>query len=137
MQKWRHSGTRFQEFNIGPDCLIDRTYQEENSEVPDVEEMFIYVCSSQQLEVLRFLCAKFPEDGFYGALKTTIDSGNTEMLRFICNRCPELAKCDMGEEQCFLVLGYAASRGENELVKVLLEAGADPSLPPPYKWPAC
>jgi hypothetical protein len=128
----------FQEFDIGSGHPAGRKQENEHNQLPHVGLMFTHACTGQQLEVLRFLCARFPNTGFgRSPIKIAIDSGNTEMLRILCKQSPVTANSDMGEEQGFMVLGYAASKGENELVKLLLKAGADPSEPPPYKLPGC
>ncbi|PVI03778.1 hypothetical protein DM02DRAFT_217770 [Periconia macrospinosa] len=128
--------TLFQELNIGPDHPPCDIQQDENDPLPSVQLMYSYACLGQQLEALRFLCAKFPDVGFYsGPLTVAIDSGNAELLRFLCTQRPGTEIGEIGEDSNILALGYAASKGHNELVKVLLEAGADPNEPPPYKLP--
>lgn len=60
-----------------------------------------------------------------------VHTGNIELMRLVCKLRPGSEDCAMCNDKACLVLGYTATRGENKMVKVLLEAGGDPNQPPP------
>ncbi|PVH94198.1 hypothetical protein DM02DRAFT_676366 [Periconia macrospinosa] len=134
----------FEECNIGlvhPTCqgeYYDRTIPDA-VQLPTVETMTFYACASQRLDILRFLCEKYPDEGFaYSGIRVAIDSGNAELVKFLCERDPSVVNAELGDDCPVQVLGYAAQKGKDEIVKILLEAGADPNEPPSFRvnyWP--
>ncbi|PVI06921.1 hypothetical protein DM02DRAFT_378572 [Periconia macrospinosa] len=134
----------FQELNITSDH--PRTPYDIDQEIPNkqrpvsVQEMFIAAIENQQIEIISILCTKFPKPRLQGTpLREAIRTENADVLRAVCQTDPEsVASQELGDDDTINALGYAASRGNGALlVKVLLDAGADPNVPPPFLMPSC
>jgi hypothetical protein len=69
-------------------------------------------------------------------MRAAIDTSNATVLRAVCRFDPASADVEIGDDECVNALGYACSKANGaELVKVLLEAGADPNRVPPFRIP--
>lgn len=135
--------TLFQERDIGSDHPqhqygLDRKLPEKQRS-PAVSEMLVAGITSQQLEAISFLFAKFPGSSLYGSpMRAAIDTNNAEVLRAACKFDPASADAEIGDDESVNALGYACSKTNGAaLVKVLLEAGADPNRVPPFRLPGC
>jgi hypothetical protein len=135
--------TLFQELNIGPNHPkspydLDRNIPGEE-QLPDVMHVLIAAIMGQHVEILSFLFEKFPETSCYGPpMKAAIDTGNAVVLKAVCKFDPIAADAEIGDDATINALGYACSKENGaELVKVLLEAGADPNRIPPFRLPGC
>ncbi|KAF2876449.1 hypothetical protein BDV95DRAFT_225857 [Massariosphaeria phaeospora] len=133
--------TMFREFDIGASHPqlpygFDRNLPEEQHP-PAVVQMLEAAITGQQVAVISFLFAKFPGSSFYGSpMRTAIDTGNAQVLRAVCKLDPASADAEIGDDEAVNALGYACSKANSaELVKVLLDAGADPNRVPPFRLP--
>jgi hypothetical protein len=133
--------TLFHELDIGSDHPqhpygFDRNLAEEQYP-PAVTKMLVAAITGQQLETISFLFAKFPDSSFYGSpMRAAIDTDNAKVLRAVCKFDPASADAEIGDDESVNALGYACSKANSaELVKVLLEAGADPNKVPPFRLP--
>jgi hypothetical protein len=133
--------TLFQELNISSDHPqhpygFDRNLAEEQHS-PDVAQMLVAAITGQQLELVSFLFTTFPDSSLYGSpMRAAIDTGNPKVLRAVCKFDPASADAEIGDDEGLNTLGYACSKANGaELVKVLLEAGADPNKVPPFRLP--
>ena len=133
--------TLFQELDIRSDHPqhpygFERNLAEEQYS-PAVAQMLVAAITGQQVEVIIFLFAKFPNSSFYGSpMRAAIDTGNAKVLRAVCKFDPASADAEIGDDEVINALGYACSKANGaELVKVLLEAGADPNRVPPFRLP--
>jgi hypothetical protein len=129
--------------DIGPNhphsvYQLDRSVPE-SQQLPVVEQMFLEAIKSEQIDVILFLAEYFPGSSLYGhPMRAAIDTGNPNVLRAACKCDPESANVELGDDDTMNALGYAASKPNGaELIKVLLDAGADPNHDPPFKLPAC
>ena len=100
--------------------------------MPDVARMLHTAVKGQQIEVISFLCTKFLGSGLFGApMREAMDTGNAELLRVVCKFDPGVVDAELGDDSTINALRYAYSQANApELVKVLLEAGANPNHPP-------
>jgi hypothetical protein len=131
----------FQEFRIGHDhpqsvYSLDRSLPEDE-QLPVGERMFVAAIESEKVGVIAFLSDHFSETSVYGyPMRAAINTGNTSVLRAVCKCDPASASAELGDDECINALGYAALQENGaELVKVLLEAGADPNRDPPFRLP--
>ena len=117
---------------------LDRCISE-SQQLPVVEEMFLEAIKGEQVDAILFLAKYFPGSSLYDHLmQAAIDTGNPAVLRAACQCDPASANAELGDDGCINALGYAASKPNGaELIKVLLDAGADPNNDPPFKLPAC
>ncbi|KAL1612837.1 hypothetical protein SLS60_001067 [Paraconiothyrium brasiliense] len=133
----------FQELQIGPDhpqsvYSLDRKLVEEQ-QLPVSERMFVAAIKGEQAGVIAFLSDHFGKVNLCGyPMRAAIDTGNTQVLRAACRADQRSADAEVGEDECINPLGYAASQENGaELVKVLLDGGADPNTIPPFRLPQC
>ncbi|KAJ4358301.1 uncharacterized protein N0V89_002883 [Didymosphaeria variabile] len=117
---------------------LDRSLPEEQ-QVPVVERMFLAAIQGEQAGVIAFLSDHFAKVSLYGyPMRAAIDTGNTQVLRAACKADPKSADAEIGDDECINPLGYAASKKKGvELIKVLLDGGADPNTIPPFRLPQC
>ncbi|KAF2641620.1 hypothetical protein P280DRAFT_517812 [Massarina eburnea CBS 473.64] len=101
--------------------------------------MLATAITHHQAATIIYLGTKFPKTSCFGApMSAAIDTDNAEVLRAVCSIDPATASTELGDDSTILALGYACSRPNGaELVKVLLEAGADPNEMPPFRLPGC
>ncbi|KAF2450478.1 hypothetical protein P171DRAFT_426846 [Karstenula rhodostoma CBS 690.94] len=132
----------FQEFQIGPDhpqsvYSLDQNLPE-GEQLPVGEHMFVAAIEGEQAGVIAFLSDHFSQASLYGyPMQAAIDTGNTTVLRAVCKCDPASASAELGDDSSINALGYAASKKNGaELVKVLLDGGADPNTIPPLRLPA-
>jgi hypothetical protein len=135
--------TLCQELNVGPNHPqspydLDISMAEEQ-QLPDVMHMVITAINGQHTEVLSFLFKKFPVFSCYGpSMKAAIDAKDPVVLDTVCKFDPAAADAEIGDDSTVNALGYACCKENGaELVKVLLEAGADPNRIPPFRLPGC
>jgi hypothetical protein len=133
--------TLFQELDINSDHPqhpygFDRNRAEEQH-LPAVVQMLVAAITGQQVEVISLLFAKFPASSFYGPpMRAAIDTGNAKVLKAVCKFDPVSPDAEIGDDEGVNALGYACSKANGaELVKALLEAGADPNKVPPFRMP--
>ncbi|KAF1976976.1 hypothetical protein BU23DRAFT_550926 [Bimuria novae-zelandiae CBS 107.79] len=111
----------------------------ESQQLPTVVQIFEAAITGRQVNVISFLSTKFPNTSLSGPpTRAAIDSGNAEVLKVVCQCDLAAADSELGDDESINALGYAASKKNGaELVRVLLDAGADPNKEPPFKLPAC
>lgn len=102
-------------------------------------ELFMAAIQGQQVEALNLLSKKFPKHSLYGRpVLEAMRTGNQLVLAVVCKIDPSVANTETGDDSCLNALGEACSHpNAAELVKVLLDAGADPNLIPPFRLPGC
>ncbi|KAK7186333.1 hypothetical protein PSPO01_07722 [Paraphaeosphaeria sporulosa] len=134
--------TLFQEFHIGPDhpqsvYSLNQNLPEEE-QLPVGERMFDHAIRGEQPGVIAFLSDHFSHYSLGGySMQAAIDTCNTTVLRAVCKCDPASTSAELGDDSTINALGYAASKKNGaELVKVLLDGGADPNTTPPFKMPA-
>ncbi|KAF9728947.1 hypothetical protein PMIN02_010314 [Paraphaeosphaeria minitans] len=132
----------FHDFQIPPGhpqnvYNLDQNLPEEE-QPPVGEHMFVAAIKGEQPGVITFLSDHFLHSNLSGhPMQTAIDTGNTTVLRAVCKCDPASASAELGDDSTINALGYAASsKNGAELVKVLLDGGADPNTIPPFKIPA-
>jgi hypothetical protein len=135
--------TLFQELNVGPNHPqspydLDRSIPEEE-QLPDVMQMIVTAISSQCVETLSFLFERFPGLSCYGPpMKAAIDAQDPVVLDTVCKFDHTAADAEIGDDSTVNALGYACCKENGAvLVRVLLEAGADPNRIPPFRLPGC
>lgn len=91
----------------------------------------------QPIETLDFLSKFYPKAGIYEEpMLAALETGNPKILAAVCRIDPIVAQ-GFGSETMINTLGYAAlSPNAAELIKVLLDAGADPNMYPPLRIPS-
>lgn len=132
----------FREFQIGPNhpksvYSLDRNRPEEE-QLPVGEHMFVAAIEGEQVGVIAFLSDHFSKISLYGyPMQAAIDTSNSTVLRAVCKCDPASVSAELGDDSSINALGYAASKKNGaELVKVLLDGGADPNTIPPFRLPA-
>ena len=127
----------FSELDIGPD--LEESPYCISREIPNERrpfcrlELFSHAVLSENIDVLKYLCTRFPGTStFDGPMSSAIHIGNAEILRILCEFDPSTASGELYTDDTANALAMAACKENGaELVKVLLEAGADPNRSPP------
>ncbi|PVH93711.1 hypothetical protein DM02DRAFT_732965 [Periconia macrospinosa] len=132
----------FSELDIGPDHP-HTPYDfpqgiPEEQRLPSVTAMLVYAIEGESIDLLRFLCGKFPGTScFNGPMRAAINTGNTAVLKIVSEFDPESTSVELGDDSLVNALGYACTKKNGaELVKILLDAGANPNVDPPFRMPA-
>lgn len=125
----------FQELNIGPDQpQQDWDFEKgltENEHTPSVIRMVHHAIQGRQSDTLSFLWSKFPGTSFAGGpIAAAINTVDSEVVKTVCKLDPAAPNSASGHSN---VLALAcASEKHADVVRVLLENGADPNRPPEH-----
>ena len=105
------------------------------NQIPSVPSMLLHAIRGQQLDTLSYLYWRFQGSSLCdGPIGAAIDTGNLELVKKVCELDPAAANGEIGHVN---TLAYACSQSKSaDVVKTLLDAGADPNKPaqhtPPY-----
>jgi hypothetical protein len=130
--------TMFHELRIGPDQPQNPwdfdSSLDESQHTPSVQSMLICAIKGQKIETLRYLFEQFPGTSLNDApIEWAISSGNVELVKACCELDRSAANGEIGHVN---VLAYACSPAEKpDIVKVLLDHGADPNKEPQHTPP--
>ncbi|KAF3765371.1 hypothetical protein M406DRAFT_329286 [Cryphonectria parasitica EP155] len=128
----------FSELDIGPNqprnmWNFDGSL-EADQHTPPVNDMLHAAIRGEQIDMVNFLSSTFPKLNMNsGPLVWAIDTGNVELVEAICKIHPAAAN---GAYQHMNNLAYACFEPKNaEIVRVLLQYGADPNKPAEHTPP--